>query len=214
MEKIYIIRHGETSLNAQGVLQGWLDENLNDNGIRLTEITGREMREIRFDACISSPLKRARETAEIILRESGNDRVPIFFDDRIKEINFGRYEGRKLIGGELPDSIAEKFFKDPFGFPGFPGGEDLYQVCTRTQDFLRELCDRDDGKTYLVSTHGCALRGMLNHLYINQNDYWHGHVPYNCVVNIVEVNSGNASLIVDDRIYYDPSEAVDQYTKS
>ena len=172
------------------------------------------MQGIKFDACISSPLVRSRQTAEIILRESGNTDVPVQFDDRIKEIDFGRYEGRKLLGGEMPDSEAEKFFKDPFSFSGFPDGENLYQVCERTQDFLKELYARDDGKTYLVVTHGCALRGMLNELYQNQDDYWHGHVPYNCVVNLVEAHDGKAELIIDDKIFYDMSKAVDQYSES
>lgn len=46
---IYIIRHGETDLNAKGILQGWLDEPLNGNGRKLATITGREMRNIHFD---------------------------------------------------------------------------------------------------------------------------------------------------------------------
>ena len=54
--RIYIVRHGETDLNAKGVMQGWLDEPLNDAGRQLAAITGREMQGIHFDECISSPL--------------------------------------------------------------------------------------------------------------------------------------------------------------
>ena len=86
--QIYIIRHGETALNAKGLLQGITDEPLNRNGISLAAETGRNLRGITFDACISSPLTRARQTAEILLRESGNEGVPIEFDDRIMERDF------------------------------------------------------------------------------------------------------------------------------
>ncbi|MBQ7720509.1 MAG: histidine phosphatase family protein, partial [Clostridia bacterium] len=89
---IYIIRHGETDLNVKGVVQGWYDEPLNESGRFLAAETGKRMKEIRFDGCFSSPLKRAAETAEIILRESGND-LPITFDDRLKEMSFGEREG-------------------------------------------------------------------------------------------------------------------------
>ena len=94
--KIYIIRHGETKLNAEGIIQGWLDEPLNDNGIKLAEITGRAMKGIRFDYCFSSPLIRAKQTAEIVLKESGNSTTPIYFDDRLKELHFGELEGKPL----------------------------------------------------------------------------------------------------------------------
>ena len=58
--KIYIIRHGETDMNARAVMQGWMDEPLNTSGRDLAVITGRAMRGIHFDGCFSSPLIRAK----------------------------------------------------------------------------------------------------------------------------------------------------------
>lgn len=208
---IYIIRHGETDLNTEGIIQGATDEPLNETGRELAAVTGRNMRGIRFDACISSPLIRAVETAEIVLRESGNQDIPMTFDERIKEINAGVYERKKMTEGPLPLKTAELFYKDPFRFPGFPEGETVLETCRRTQEFLRELAARDDGKTYLVSLHGFALRAMLNPLYEDPSDFWHGHPPFNCVVNIVEAEHGNMRLIADDRLYYDASLAVNKY---
>ena len=208
---IYIIRHGETRANVSGFIQGWMNEPLNEAGVSLAEDTGRGMRGVHFDACFSSPLLRASQTARIVLRESGNESAPLTFDDRIKEIGFGTCEGRRITEGGLPPEEARLFFTDPFRFPGFPGGETVQTVCARTQAFLRELAARDDGKTYLVATHGCALRAMLNGLYDNPADYWHGHVPYNCVVSIVEAQGGRMRLIADDRVYYDPKYCIDRY---
>ena len=54
--KLYIIRHGETKLNALGRLQGWTDEPLNQNGKDLAIITGEALKEIPFDLVITSPL--------------------------------------------------------------------------------------------------------------------------------------------------------------
>ena len=65
---IYIIRHGETALNVRRVKQGWLDEPLNESGRHLAVLTGQALKGVRFDECVSSPLVRARETAEILLR--------------------------------------------------------------------------------------------------------------------------------------------------
>lgn len=211
---IYIVRHGETRSNVEGFLQGWTNDPLNDNGVKLAEITGQGMRGIKFDCCISSPLIRARQTAAIILRETGNN-IPISFDDRIKEINMGDWEGKKFRPGEreVDEHEIKMFFTDPFHFKGCPEGETIRQVCERTQEFLKELIAKDDGKTYLVTTHGFALRGMLNFLYEDPTDYWHGHVPYNCAVNIIEGKNGAGRLIADDKVYYDLGDAVDQYAK-
>lgn len=203
--RIYIVRHGETEANKQGYVQGWTDVPLNENGRILAELTGRGMKGIRFDHCFSSPLSRARETAEILLRESGNN-ISISFDDRIKEMNFGSFEGISVR-----DEQVAQFLKDPVVDFKIPGGESIQEVMKRTQEFLKELIAKDDNKTYLVSTHGCALRAMLNFLYENQDDYWHGHIPYNCCVNIINAKNGTATLIADDKIYYDPELAIDRY---
>ena len=205
--RIYIVRHGETDANKKGYAQGWTDDPLNKNGEILAGITGRGMKGIHFDCCISSPLIRARETAQIILRESDNS-VPVSFDDRIKEMNFGRFEGTSIR-----DEKVIRFLKKPVFDYRFPDGESIADVMKRTQGFLKELIARDDGKTYLVSTHGCALRAMLNFLYEDPADYWHGHVPYNCCVNIIDVKDGAATLIEDDKIYYDREMAIDLYGK-
>ena len=206
---IYVLRHGETALNAKGVMQGWINEPLNRNGRALAAATGKAMKEkgIRFDFCFSSPLARARETVEIVLRESGNE-IPVSFDDRIREINFGDLEGKTFAGmGEA----GTLFFHDPFRLPGFPNGESVRDVCARTQAFLREVIVRDDGKTWLIGTHGCAARAMMNFLYDDPSDFWQGHAPYNCSVNIVEAEAGVPRLAAIDRVYYDPKLIVDHY---
>ena len=117
--KIYIVRHGETALNAKAVMQGRLDEPLNENGRDLAIRTGQAMKGIHFDSCISSSLNRAIETAKIILRESGNE-LPILIDDRILEIDFGDIEGKKM--SEMGEE-GLLFYMDPFHFVGFPNGE-------------------------------------------------------------------------------------------
>ena len=204
--KIYVIRHGETNLNVKRIVQGWLDEPLNENGRRLAASAGQHMRQIRFDACVSSPLIRARETAEILLRESGND-IPVETDDRLKEIHFGDLEGFAPTPADAPK--LRQFFGDPFSCPRFPNGETVREVCARTQEFLRELAGRDDGKTYLVSTHGCSLRAMLNPLYADPADFWHGYVPPNCSVSVIEAREGRMELTGDDLILYEISDVID-----
>ena len=205
--KIYIVRHGETVLNAKGVMQGRLDEPLNQNGRDLAEVTGKAMKGIRFDACISSPLNRAMETAKIILRESGNE-IPITTDDRIIEINFGDIEGKKIT--EMGEE-GYQFFMDPLHFAGFPNGETIRDLCVRTQEFLNELIDGDDGKTVLVSTHGVAMRAMVHGLSDEPENFWYGHAPYNCSFTIVQAEGGKARITDVDKVYYDPALIMDHF---
>ncbi len=205
--KIYIVRHGETDANVKKLAQGRTDDPLNKNGRDLAILTGQAIKGIHFDDCISSPLIRASETAKIILAESGND-IPFTLDGRLLEMDFGEREGESLA------KLAETsylFYADPFQFPGFPGGETIQDVCNRTQDFLKELIAKDDGKTYLISTHGCAMRAMTSYLFEDPSNFWQGHAPYNCSFTIIEVRNGRARITDVDKVYYDKSLVIDHY---
>lgn len=192
-------------MNARGVLQGQIDEPLNENGRKLAALTGRGMQAIRFDACISSPLSRAVETAQIVLHESGNT-CPIRTDARLMEMDFGSMERKKI--SEM-GAVSMSFFLSPFEFPGFPDGETIRSLCERTQPFLRELIAQDDGKTYLISTHCCAMRAMTHYLMDDPEDFWLGHAPYNCSLTIVEAERGDARVTGVDQVYYDPKLIAD-----
>lgn len=207
--KIYIVRHGETDYNAKRLMQGQLNTSLNENGRNLAILTGQGLKGVHFDYCFSSPLDRAKETAELILKESGNN-TPIELDDRLLEISFGVFEGRSIFEMKEQGRIL---YEDSLNFKGFENGESVKDVCKRTQDFLNELIKRDDGKTYLVSTHGCAMRAMINHLTGDPNDYWLGHVPYNCSFTIIEVDNGKPKIVALDKVYYDESLIVDRFQR-
>ena len=209
--KIYVIRHGETDANKNGVLQGSLDWPLNDYGIKLAKITGQNMKGITFDACYSSPLIRAKQTAEIVLKESGNN-IDIQFDDRLKELNMGIYEGKKIKPKELEVPLVKilLFKYNAFLCGRFKGGENVKEVCKRTQEFLKELATKNY-ENVLVSMHGCSLRAMLNMLYKNKINFWQGNVPYNCAVNIIEVKNGKMQLIEKDKLYYGSEYIIDRY---
>lgn len=209
--KIYIIRHGETDANKNHILQGTIDWPLNDYGIELAKITGTNMKGIKFDACFSSPLIRAKQTAELVLDCSDNN-ISIQYDNRLKEIDLGIYEGKKFSREQLevPLPVILLLKRNPFLCGRFKGGETAREVCKRTQDFLKELITKDY-ENVLVSTHGCAMRAMLNILYKNRLNFWQGNVPYNCTVNIIEVKNGKMKLIEKDKIYYDSNYIVDRF---
>lgn len=89
---LYIIRHGKTDWNELHKLQGHTDIPLNANGIAMAENAAKEYKNVHFDVCYCSPLTRARQTADIILRDR-DEKVPVIIDDRLIEMCFGEYEG-------------------------------------------------------------------------------------------------------------------------
>ena len=76
------MRHGRTDWNERHKLQGSTDIPLNNDGRRMAEKAAQEYRDVHLDECWCSPLIRARETAEIVLRDRG---VPIRIDSRLRE---------------------------------------------------------------------------------------------------------------------------------
>lgn len=203
--KMYIIRHGQTPWNARKCLQGRSDVDLNENGIYLAELTGKALRDVTFDMAFTSPLIRAKHTAQCIL--AGRE-VPIIEDERLIEISFGIYEGCCYAeeNRQVPQQWIENFFHAPQDYVAAPGGESLDAVEKRTRDFMEDICSRKElqDKTILVSTHGCSLRGLLNSIReSNREDYWHGGVSKNCAVSIVTCNRGEKPVLVEENhIYY------------
>lgn len=199
---IYVVRHGVTEWNRLRKAQGVVDIPLAEEGIRLAEKTGEALRDVKFDVCFTSPLKRARQTAQCIL--AGRD-VPVITDKRIQEIDFGVLEGTRFKDeeGNILDKEMEIFFNHPFEFKRPKGGENIGDILKRTRDFWKDIINdpKLSDKTVLVSSHGCAVRALLQNVYQEPGDFWHGCTPPNCAVNIVEVRNGNAVLLEEDKVY-------------
>lgn len=88
--RLYIMRHGETAWNVRRLFQGHSDIPLDEKGVALAEVTAAGLRDVPFDLAYTSPLRRARQTAEIILRGRN---VPLVEEPRLIEIAFGECEG-------------------------------------------------------------------------------------------------------------------------
>ena len=199
---IYIVRHGLTEWNKLKKLQGAADVSLAKEGILLAEKTGEALKDVKFDICFTSPLSRSRQTAECVL---GDRNVPIIPDKRIQEINFGDLEGSCVrdAEGNYIDPQVEMFFRDPVNFKRPENGEDIFDVIARTKDFWEEKTSDPSlaDKTVLVASHGCAVRALLQNIYHDPENFWHGCVPPNCCVNLVEVKNGKTVLLEEDKVY-------------
>ena len=157
---LYIIRHGRTDWNDRHKLQGRTDVPLNEEGRRMAEEAREAYRDVHFDICFCSPLVRARETAEILLRGRS---VPILPDDRLMEMSFGDYEGIEN-SFQIPDCPINELFFHPENYTSPPGGaESLDSLFARTGEFLRERVDPllEEGKDVLIVGHGAMNSSIV-----------------------------------------------------
>lgn len=143
--KLLIVRHGKTEWNIQKKLQGKADIELSEEGRFQAKETSKLLEGEKIDLIISSPLKRAVQTAEII---NENRKIPMIIDDRISERNFGVYEGRDVTTFDFNEFWSFKYPKD------FEGAETLKDFFERVYKFLDELKEKYKDKRILLVTHG------------------------------------------------------------
>ncbi|MCC8136631.1 MAG: histidine phosphatase family protein [Clostridiales bacterium] len=202
--RVYIIRHGQTEWNSSYRLQGRTDVPLNESGRDLARKTGDGLvREgVCFDRIYTSPLSRARETAELVAESNA---APIIPEPRIQEISFGVMEGERVRdeNGVLNVDNYIRFFNDPERYVPPAGGESFQELIARTGDFLEDL-RAEALDSVLISTHGAASRALLaNITHCALQDYWSGGVPKNCAVTIVDLADGEWKIAELDRIFYE-----------
>ncbi|BDR61137.1 histidine phosphatase family protein [Lactobacillus xylocopicola] len=142
---IYLTRHGETTANVMHLAQGWSDFTLTDNGVKGAEYLGKGLKGVKFKAAYSGDLSRQEKTAQGALKASGNKKIKVKIDQRLRECNYGSYEGRSDIGKNVPE-IAEYY--------GYESSED-FQAKTgklfqnKMQDGYYELDQQDKLKSGL-----------------------------------------------------------------
>ena len=197
--KVYIVRHGETDWNTEKRLQGRQDIPLNENGREVARKTAQGIRQISFHAAFSSPLSRAKETAQILLE--GRE-TPICLDDRLLEISFG------VMEGERKDPVIDCFFHSPEKYEPPKDAESIPHLLERTKAFLDDLASNTKlrDKSLLVITHGAATRALLaNVKKLSLKDFWDGSVPKNCGMTLLEWKDGQYHAVWEDRVFYDES---------
>jgi probable phosphoglycerate mutase len=149
---VLLIRHGPTSWNASGRIQGQTDVGLSPRGRA-------EVQRWRLPAAwaqarvLSSPLGRARETAVIL-----TGRAPAL-DPRLSEMSWGRFEGRRLseLRAEAADAMAANEARGLDFRP--PGGESPREVCARLQSLLVQLAA--DPRPVVAVCHKGVMRAAL-----------------------------------------------------
>jgi alpha-ribazole phosphatase/probable phosphoglycerate mutase len=160
--RLLLARHGESVWNAQRRFQGHTDIALSPRGRAQAEALGRALRGYRMTAAYVSPFRRARETAEVALRESG---VPVTVLEELRELSLGTWEGRTVDEVRAEDGDPYRaWLRAPHDCPP-PGGEPLPVVSARVQGALARIAAaHPDGEDVLVVSHGGVISVYACHL--------------------------------------------------
>jgi broad specificity phosphatase PhoE len=189
--KLIVVRHGETSENVKGILQGSLDVSLNKTGRQQAKAIGHRLKSEKIDVVFSSDLKRAKQTAKEIARFH---KVPVHYVKEIRERDGGIFEGRPFT---LLKLAADKSGV-PFEHYKPKNGESLTEVQKRIQRFMQKVSTKYKGKTVLLVTHGGVTRALAS-LYLEMPLKRLIRIPtYNTGLLILSVNKSKARKIKDE----------------
>ena len=142
---IYITRHGQTDWNVQKKVMGRCDEPLNQTGLMQAEETRKNLLNTNIDLIICSPLKRAKQTAEVINRDRN---IPIIYDERIIERDFGEFEGMETKDFDF-DGYWNYYKNDIY-----EKAENIQDFFKRVYDFLDDINEKYKDKNILIVAHG------------------------------------------------------------
>lgn len=158
MTKIFLVRHGETTYNADGNRYcGITDVELTPKGLKQAEDLSRMLAGENFSAIYCSPLKRAITTAEIITKSKD-----IKVDKRLRELDFGSWEGKtreEFI--EADPAVWDKWNEDPEIHPAGGDGETAGELLARLDDFQQEVVATHQSGNILVVAHNGVNRFLI-----------------------------------------------------
>lgn len=157
---LYCVRHGESTYNVEGRLQGQSDTRLSPLGQKHAAAVAATLGKLPIEAVYASPLSRARETAQPLADALG---LPVECDERLKEINIGVFQG--ALASELSDRFPEEAARWRSQDPDYriPGGESRRDLMLRAEAALRAIHESGHRQVAVVA-HGGVLAAALKTL--------------------------------------------------
>lgn len=167
--KLYLIRHGQTRWNIEGKIQGKTDIPLNETGLLQAQCLAEAMESCAISSVYCSVLKRARQTAEILVsgaRAAGRS-LPLYPMEELREVDFGLWEGKTW------EEIRQAYPEDYAGWEKNPtavtptGGERREDCRVRTRAAVERILNEAGGDAAIVA-HGGILVYVIDYLLRNQ----------------------------------------------
>jgi len=158
-KELYIIRHGETDLNKQGIIQGrGIDSDLNDTGRTQAAAFYNKYKDFPFDKVYTSALKRTQQTVQQFI-DAG---LPWEKHPQLDELAWGEWEGKQTSEAAIGafKDMTEKWQGGDYQ-AHFEGGESPADVAVRLKEIIAVIQSRTAEKKILICMHGRSLRLLL-----------------------------------------------------
>ncbi len=176
MKRIYIVRHGQTYINRYNKMQGWCDTPLTEEGIKGAEQAGEALKNVPFDIALSSDLRRASRTCDIIIKHNVNrDEIQHLETPFFREQFYGFFEGLdsemawRMIGGAHGYATRQEMFQheridtikdwikeaDPYH-----DAENAKEYWDRIGKGFKMISEMDGAENILLVTHGFTIRSI------------------------------------------------------
>lgn len=204
--RLVLIRHGESTYNAEGRIQGQRDAPLSERGRAQAERVAQRLRGVPFDACYASDLARAADTARAIMQYHAE--TPFAMTPLLREICFGVFEGRTVpeIRDTYPDEYAE-WDQDRHDYTP-PGAESVADLHARAGRALAWVRGRGHEGTVLVVSHGGLLRSLIaNALGLACEDRLRFHLDNTSLTIIEDEQWGPTLRLANDTSHLGPDAA-------
>jgi 2,3-bisphosphoglycerate-dependent phosphoglycerate mutase len=165
MSNLVLVRHGESTFNAEGIWTGWENPPLSENGIQEARKAGELLNDIKFDIAYASDLLRSTQTLSEIKKILGAE-IPTVITEAFRERNYGDFTGKnkweiKKQLGEVEFKKIHRGWDDPVS-----GGETLKDVYDRAVPYFEKevLPMLKQGQNVLISSHGNTIRALTKYL--------------------------------------------------
>lgn len=183
---LILVRHGRTPANAAGLLQGRLDQSLDEYGERQAEAVAEFVRGAvgSIDAVVASPLVRAQQTAERF-------GLPVEVDERWLELAYGEYEG--MPHSDVPSEVWNRWRDDPTFVP--EGGESLAALDARVRAACDDIAEQARNEHVVVVSHVSPMKSAVAWaLGVDLGISWRSHLSHAAVCRI-EIRSRGPVLL-------------------
>ncbi len=196
--ELFFIRHAQTDFNSQRRYCGISDVPLNNAGFDQAHCFKIKTSALKIDVLFCSPLKRTKQTADILFPKK-----KVIFEPRLKELNFGKWEGLKYK--EIMERYGTAFsswISDPFSLRP-PQGENLLDLQKRCMSFLEFVLKKFKHKKIGIISHAGPIRIMLIGLNkVKKEDFWNIPVDHLSVYRIKFNHEESLKKNGKDSFYY------------
>lgn len=173
--RLKLVRHGLTTENLTFTMIGVTDPPLHELGVEVLQKVGDRLRESKFNRAYASPLQRAIQSANEIIKY--HDNLDLDIEPRLAEINLGIWEGRltsEVFANKDKDPVVRDALDEELSDFTVPGGEGRQEALMRFKAGLASIATKNPGGTVLIVTHG----GLLALLHCEYNEEPLGRFRY------------------------------------